>query len=314
MGRMFRILTDNGPEPSPHADPTEQGNPPTMNAYSPDPVPFVEVGGPDGVVSSHQGAGTRGQGPGKTWPKPAEAGPRATVSLAPAPAPLSPVLSVAFHKMPQVGLRIVPAGIAPEVVAYHHPDHPVSAEYRAVREEIRRQFDAPAQRTVLFTSGTPAAGTTTVALNVAVALAQDQAARVLVVDANADRPAVASRMGVADAPGLADVLAQSVPLAWAVQTTAVSGLHVLAGGVPTDRTAGQIPHELPRLLAQLRQWFDWVLVDVGVWDQTFGRDATVGAGDAVYLVTRHTDLERMEFHSLRGAVGPNLRGYITTRH
>ena len=89
---------------------------------------------------------------------------------------------------------------------------------------------------------------------------------------------------------------------------------MLAGGHPTDRTAALVPAELPKLLAQVRQWFDWVLVDAGVWDTTFGRDAAAGAGDAVYLVTRHTDLERMEFHTLRGAVGPNLRGYITTRH
>ena len=301
MGRMFRVVTEGGPESLQLAADTGRGTPSVMNAYPPDPVPFVEVGGPEGVVTS--------------YPRPAApARPRMIPVPDPAPAHDPRVLSVAFHKLPKAGLRILPTGIAPEVVAYHHPDHPVSAEYRLVREEIRRQFDAPGQRTVLFTSGSAAAGTTTVTLNVAVALAHDPAARVLVVDANPVRPAVAARMGVGDSPGLADVLMQTVPLAWAVQTTAVPGLHVLAGGLPTDRTAGLVPAELPKLLAQVRQWFDWVLVDTGVWDTTFGRDAAAGAGDAVYLVTRHTDLERMEFHTLRGAVGPNLRGYITTRH
>ena len=134
------------------------------------------------------------------------------------------------------------------------------------------------------------------------------------VDANPVRPSVASRMGVADGPGLSDVLTQAVPLPWALQPTPVANMHVLACGSAADRAAHLVAHELPRLLTQLRQWFEWVLVDIGVWDHTFGRDNIAGTGDAVYLVTRHTDLERMEFHSLRGAVGPNLRGYITTRH
>ncbi len=308
MGRMFRVISDGPDAPStPDREPV-----PTMNPYPTESVPFVEVGGPEGVVTSHA------RGPGR----PAGTLPRVVTIPAPEPArhaaptftPAERVLSVAFHKMPKPGLRIMPTGIAPEVVAYHHPDHPVSAEYRLVRDEIRRQFDAPGQRTVLFTSGSPAAGTTTVTVNVAVALAQDPAARVLVIDANPDRPAVAARLGVADAPGLTDVLSQSVPLAWAIQSTAVPGLHVLAGGAPADRPPGFVAHELPRLLVQVRQWFDWVLVDTGVWDHTFGRDTAAGTGDAVYLVTRHTDLERMEFHTLRGSVGPNLRGYITTRH
>ena len=145
-------------------------------------------------------------------------------------------------------------------------------------------------------------------------MCHDPKVKVLVVDANPNRPSVAARMGVGDSPGLSDVLTQAVPLAWAIQTTPVANLHVLACGSAAGQATQVVAHELPRLLAQVRQWFDWVLVDVGVWDQTFNREAHAGTGDAVYLVTRHTDLERMEFHSLRGAVGQNLKGYITTRH
>lgn len=313
MGRMFRIVSEGGVEPpAPAAESIGRGSEGTMNPHAGESVPFVEVGGPNGVVSS----------PVRGYPVAAPPKPQPPKPFAPRPAPKPVVaedddarmLSVAFHKMPKPGLRLMPAGIAPEVVTYHYPDHPVSAEYRLVREEIRREFEAHGQRTVLFTAGSAAAGTTTVLLNVAVALAQESGSRVLVLDANLHRPAVAPRLGVADVPGLAEVLAQTVPLAWAVQTTAVPNLHVLAGGALTDRAAALLPVELPRLAAQLRQWFDWVLIDAGTWEETLGREGLSHAGDAVYLVTRHTDLERMEFHTLRGAVGANLRGYITTRH
>ncbi len=340
MGRMFRIITE-GPAEAPSVgiarrpdtpQPESAAPMPPMSpvqSYQPESVPFVEVGGPDGVVSSprHQPRPApplpRAAAPQPLSATPAPLGVMLTHRAPPAPArDESPALSVAFHQLPRPSLRVIPSGVAPEIVAYHFPDHPVSAEYRAVRDEIRRQFDAPSQRTVMLTGGTPSAGTTTVTLNVAVALTQQpftgQPARVLVVDANPHRPAVAARLGVGDAPGLGDVLTQSVPLAWAVQTTPVPGLHVIAGGTPMSHLDHADPsllaRELPRLLAQVRQWFDWVLVDTGVWDHTFGRDHAAAPGDAVYLVSRHADLERMEFHTPRGAVGASLRGYITTRH
>jgi Mrp family chromosome partitioning ATPase len=107
-----------------------------------------------------------------------------------------------------------------------------------------------------------------------------------------------------------------VPLAWAVQPTPVTNLHVLAAGRPTSATAGQLAADLPRLLGQLRQWFDWVLVDCGVWNDVPDRAPAGPATDAVYLVTRQADIDRPEFGALRGevaAAGGDLKGYVTTR-
>jgi Mrp family chromosome partitioning ATPase len=121
---------------------------------------------------------------------------------------------------------------------------------------------------------------------------------------------------VAETPGLAEVLGQMVPLAWALQPTAVENLHALSAGVPADDTAKAMAADFPRLLAQLRQWFDWVLVDAGVWDESLGQESAGPACDAVYLVTRQADIDRPEFAGLRASVtsaGGLLRGYITTR-
>lgn len=353
MGRMFRIISEAGHDaafpptpaapyalPTAPADPAARGEKTPMNAYASE-IPFVEVGGPEGVVTSYQ----RPASLPYVAPQPAYGPPTvrfvapATVSVPfhvlptpeprfaasaparPRPVPAAPVaedprvLSVALHKFPKPGLRILPAGIAPEVVTYHHPEHPISAEYRLVRDELRRSFDGHGSRVVSLTGTSAAAGTTTVLLNVAVAMTQDTGARVLVVDGNVLRPAVAARLATGDAPGLSEVLAQSVPLAWAIQTTAVSGLHVLAAGVATDKTLAALPTELPRLLTQVRQWFDYVFVDVGAWEHATAQSAAnlAAACDSVYLVSRHAELERLEFHHLRAALGHTLKGYITTR-
>jgi Mrp family chromosome partitioning ATPase len=302
---MFRIITEGGREPHP------AGSSQTVVVEE---VPFVEVGGPEGVVTSIPAPVVI------PVPRPAPE-PETDTELesepeaAAAPDPDDQVLSVSFHRLPQAGLRLLPGGVSADVVAYHHPDHPVGGEYRAVRDEIRRQFEEPSAKVLLFAAAAPVAGTTTVLLNLAAALAQD-GARVLVADANFDRPAVARRLGAAESPGLAEVLGQAVPLAWALQPTAVENLHVLAAGVPADGTQRAMASDFPRLLAQLRRWFDWVLVDAGVWDEWLGQESAGPACDAVYLVTRQADIDRPEFAGLRAAVptaGGLLRGYVTTR-
>jgi Mrp family chromosome partitioning ATPase len=215
-----------------------------------------------------------------------------------------------------MGLRLIPNGIAPDIVTYHFPDHTVSSEYRTVRDEIVRQFDEPGSKITLFTSATGSSGTTTVLLNLAVSLIQEYGSRVLVVDANFTRPGVARRMGCAESPGIAEVLGQSIPLAWALQSTQVTNLYLLATGMPTDATEEAVAADFPKLLQQLRQWFDWVIVDAGVWGELPSIDAVCANTDAVYLVARSSDLELPGFGGLRTEVkqsGGHVRGYISTR-
>ena len=316
MGRMFRIITEGGQEPQPASQAVAE-------------VPFVEVGGPEGVVTSIPLPTTRVviETPPDVIPvsRPAplseletdtelDHDPESEPLIIPAPD--ARVLSVSFHRFPKTGLRLLPGGVSADVIAYHQPDHPISGEYRVIRDEIRRQYEEPTPRVLLFSAAAPVAGTTTVLLNFAVSLTQESGARVLVADANFDRPAVARRLGVPETPGLAEVLAQTVPLAWALQPTAVENLHVLAAGVPADETHKAMASDYPRLLAQLRKWFDWVLVDGGVWDEWLGQESAGPACDAVYLVTRQADIDRPEFAGLRASVnsaGGVLRGYVTTR-
>jgi Mrp family chromosome partitioning ATPase len=323
MGRMFRIITE-GPEsqnPASDRSGTALLEPPV------DDVPFVEVGGPTGLVTSiPKGIVTPIPQPppvpvSMPIPQPMSVPQPVSVPMKPAPvheAPLNAgrVLSVTFHRLPQAGLRLMATGVSADVIAYHQPDHPVSAEYRIVRDEIRKQFEEPGSRIALFASASAASGTTTVLVNLATTLSQLPNSRVLLIDSHYDRPAIAARLGVPDSPGLSDVLGQKVPLPWALQPTPVSNLQVLTCGIPTDHTAECLGDELPKLLIQLRNWFDWVLVDAGVWLDFLGSETVGPSADAVYLVSRSNDIERAEFTSLRptiAAAGGHLRGYITTR-
>ncbi|MBA4065196.1 MAG: hypothetical protein C0501_16075 [Isosphaera sp.] len=302
MSRVYNVLTGAGRPAGPAAEAPDDEE----SWEEADEAPFVEVGGPGGPVFS----------PAAPRPTPAPAPPAPEFPRL-APQPAAPAyLSVRFHDLATRAGR--PAGDAPDpgLVALHAPDHPASAEYRTLRDEIRKQLPEATSHVLTFAAAAPESGTTTVLLNLAVTLARDGKSRVLVADANTTRPGAAQKFALRPAPGLAEVLAGRVPLAWAVQPAGLPNLHVLPAGEATDGTAGAVGRDLPRLLAQLRQWYDWVLVDAGVWGDAAERDAACPSADAVYLVTRADAAERPEFVAVRGWVrelGGLLRGYVATR-
>lgn len=299
MGRMFRIITEGNLDLPGAATATAEGDP-----FVSGTAPYIEVGGPGGSTNN--------------IPKPVS-----RIAALETPKPVKQIavddrfLSVALHNIAPKPVEVPQTGIHPEIVAFHHPDHAVSGEYRGLKDDLRKQTGSDGgPKAVLFTAAASDNGTTTVLLNLAVTLAKEPATRVLVIDADLDRPSAARKLGVSDVPGLSEVLAQQIPVAWVLQPTAVAKLQVLGAGKPTDGTPAKLATDFPRLVTQLRQWFDWILIDGGVWGERPHRDAASPAFDGVYLVTRQTELDRPVFQSLRSQVakhGGLLRGFITTK-
>ena len=328
MSRVFSAMTGTGgarPAAVAVEQPRDEDDGDETFVVEADDAPFVEIGGPAGPVFSGAPAKPRSVPEAKvrTEGASARAFPRiASPVPTPAPVPLADApayLSVRFHDVvPRVPGRV--GGPDPGLVALHFPDHPESGEYRTLRDEIAKQLPAATSRTLTFTAAAPEAGTTTVLLNLGITLARE-GQRVLVADANFTRPGAAAKLALRGAPGLVEVLAGQIPLPWALQPTAAPSLQALTAGSAPDASgipalAAALGRDLPKLLGQLRQWFDWVLIDAGVGGVVPERDATCAASDAVYLVTREADAERPEFVGLRTWVkqlGGALRGYVTTR-
>jgi Mrp family chromosome partitioning ATPase len=288
----------------------------TTVAATGDPAPFIEIGGPGGpIFSPSLGAPPRVTGEIKPEAKPqAKVDEPTRTILRLTPPPATAHLSVRFHDVVARGAK----GQGPDasLVTFHLPDHPVSVEYRTLRDAILKQLPDAPSRILMFAAAAAESGTTTVLLNLAVTLMSDGKTRALVVDANVNRPAVASKLGLQSAPGLCEVLGNRVPLTLAVQPSAVKRLDALSVGLGGESIAVALGREFPRLLCQLRHWYDWVIVDGGMWGTMPERDATCPSMDAVYLVTRDTHVERPEFAATRGWVkelGGPLRGYVTTR-
>ncbi len=311
---------------------------------APEEVPYIEIGGPEGMTGSvlrlvATEPPARAASPAKpTAPAMPSADPH---RVAPTQSPVSDTpaaklptstdtdnrsfprlahtplyLSVRWHPLGIPAPTRVPLEPDAALIVWHYPDHPVSSEYRQVWEAIRRQFPEPGPRLLHFAATEAEAGATTVLLNLALAAAQSEtAARVLVVDAHCERPAIASRLGLRATVGLHEVLARKLPLTLAIQLSGVERLDVLAAGagvVPPE----QLGRELPLLFEQVRPWYGWVLVDGGVWGEMPHRDALCPAADAVYLICRDETFPRLDTDSYRREIrqlGGLPRGIITTR-
>jgi capsular exopolysaccharide synthesis family protein len=161
---------------------------------------------------------------------------------------------------------------APDAEAGEIDDHLVSLleptsfaaeQYRAVRLALETLHRERGTRVVAVASPGRGEGRTMTAINLAGALAQAPDARVALVEADLRPPSVARYLGLAAGRGLSGYLLDAATTADAVlQRPASIAFSVLPAGA-----ASSMPYELlksPRLaalLAELRQRFDYVLVD-----------------------------------------------------
>ena len=171
-------------------------------------------------------------------------------------------------------------------------------------------------RSTLVTGARSAQGTTTVALGLALALAQ-QGKRVLIVDAHVQSPDVLEHLGLTADVGLTDLLV-GAPLASAVQFwPPVPELSVLGAGSMAPNTRDLFGSDRARrLISGLEDRFDHVVIDAP--PLSAGSDALSLAplAGSVLLSVRpgaiHRDtllraIEKLQISALRGLVVTDVR-------
>lgn len=138
----------------------------------------------------------------------------------------------------------------------------IADRFRALAVEITRlQRDTGDAQIVVVTAARPRHGATTVAANLAVALA-NTAASVVVIDADLRGGALSRIFGLHGEPGLTEVLPGRAELRTALRWGGTSGLTVLpAGSSPVNPGELLATHAMHELLVDLRGRFDYVIVD-----------------------------------------------------
>jgi len=105
-------------------------------------------------------------------------------------------------------------------------------QFKILRERINKICSEAGHRTILVTSPVKGDGKTTVAANLAAAMALDYEQQVLLIDADLRSPSIHRYFGISSTPGLSEYLGSNsgVDLAKYVQNTSLPGLRILPAG------------------------------------------------------------------------------------
>lgn len=147
------------------------------------------------------------------------------------------------------------------LVVSQHTHSGLAEFYYNIRTSLLLSQEGNPAQVVLLTSAHPHEGKTLTTVNLAISLAQIGHS-VVVVDADLRQGSCHTLLRRSNSYGLSHVLSGYLPLKDSIQETTVSGLSLIARGeVPANPTRLLGSFELKGVMANLREWFDFVLVD-----------------------------------------------------
>lgn len=173
-------------------------------------------------------------------------------------APISNEAVAATTGAPRLGElpRVKPAPSHPM-----DPGEPFSEAIRQVRTRILSHSTTQSAKTILVTSARSGEGTTTVASELALAIARSGIS-VCLVDGNLRRPAVSKYFGVQRSPGLSEVLEDDSLLKTAMALVPNTGLAVLTSGSDVDYPGELLSRPaVPSILTALQREYQMVVID-----------------------------------------------------
>lgn len=166
-----------------------------------------------------------------------------------------PVLGM-VPKMPE---ELAPAVRGQQILL--EPLSSVAEAYRSLRTAVKFGVPGGNCKTILVTSPAPGDGKSTLASNLAIALAQ-VGKRVLLLDADLRRPGQHEIFGVENAAGLSDVLEREAAGDAVVQKTTVENLEIIPSGpLPESPAEALNSQRLVDLLDALADKYDHVVID-----------------------------------------------------
>ena len=181
-----------------------------------------------------------------------------------APALVSPA-SKNLDQAPELGeIPAEEVQIRPEIriALLTNPRGSGADRFRSLRMRLRELKDAVNLQKLLITSPLPQDGKSTIALNLATALAEGGKRSVLLIDADLYHPTLAQRLDLEIRPGLAECLEKGSDPLSAVRRLQPLGWYLLPAGEPRGNPTELLqPESFSKLMQRLSPYFDWILID-----------------------------------------------------
>ena len=183
--------------------------------------------------------------------------------------------------------RLIPRSIkeTPEVVMLTQQNSVAAERFRRLKTRLVNERQGN-ERVISITSAAPDEGKSFVSLNLAMAFAAENPSTLL-IDADLRRPSLQRWLTPTPTIGLTELLTDQIELEHVLFPTKNSRVTVLpAGGTPTDPTALLSSKKFNALMADLRQQYEWILIDTPPVVLFSDADAVGAACDGALLVVR----------------------------
>lgn len=192
------------------------------------------------------------------------------------------------------------------LIVVSEPRGPAADRMRYLRMHLRGFWNAGKLKSILITSPHPQDGKSTVSLNLACVLAESGRRKVLLIEGDLHRPALAEALGLGSRPGVSECIEGGLDPLAAIRLLEPLKFYLLQAGRPHHTPTELIQSaDFPLMLERLRPHFDWILIDSPPVVALTDALALSRMTDGVLLVTRAGETPKDALEDAYEQLGPN---------
>lgn len=198
------------------------------------------------------------------------------------------------------------------------PSQHLRRHFVALARRIKH-WSAPVQRPVKIgvTSLDRRVGKSTIAFNLAAALARIEADNVLLAEADFGKHFISRRLGSGGAPGLSEIISSAVEPSKCILATPIDGLSVLGSGHISEQESVEMPFDrLGNVLEEGFTQFGYIIFDLPVASDLTSCYSLLPHIDGVALAVEADKIDRKQIARSRNRIancGADLIGLILNR-
>jgi len=198
--------------------------------------------------------------------------------------PAAPRTTDQFSQFQSLCVQVPPQS---RIVCITEKNSLAAEKFRYLGVRLRHVQQNRELKRLLITSTIPQEGKSTVAANLACALAQRTHQKTVLVDGDLRRPTVDRLLGLGRISGLSDWLLGDCGASSSIYHLNEAGLFILpAGNVPRNPLELMQTAKLSFVMEQLSRWFDWIVIDSPPVLPLADTSIWMRIADGILLVTR----------------------------
>lgn len=211
---------------------------------------------------------------------------------------------------------VVDHTVNPYLVLFHEPSGYRAEQVRALRNRLVAMNPDGEPKTLVVTSAVREEGKTVAALNLAMAFAELERHRVVLVDADLRRPSCEQYLNLNRDAGLSDVLLGHAPVDRLLRPAGYRNLMLLGAGTRVDNPAEVLgSSRLDELLHRLKESFQYVVIDTPpVLPSTDAGVLSASADGTLVVVRLEHSVKKQTREAVRALqdMGGNVLGTFVT--